>query len=63
MGRKTAQAPKFLAVDDYLNEYAWRYNHRNGDQAMFEKLLLRAASREVAQAESEEARQAPGLHR
>jgi transposase len=32
-------------LQGYLNEYAWRYNHRNGGQAMFEALLLRAASR------------------
>ncbi len=29
-------------LQGYLNEYAWRYNNRNG-QAMFEMLLLRAA--------------------
>jgi transposase len=27
----------------YLNEYVWRYNHRDDQQAMFELLLLRAA--------------------
>jgi len=32
-------------LQGYLNEYAWRYNHRNGGQAMFEALLLRASSR------------------
>jgi len=31
-------------LQGYLNEYAWRYNHRNGGQAMFEVLLLRAAA-------------------
>ncbi|MDP2674310.1 MAG: IS1595 family transposase [Dehalococcoidia bacterium] len=31
-------------LQGYLNEYAWRYNHRNG-RAQFETLLLRAASR------------------
>ncbi len=30
-------------LQGYLNEYAWRYNHRNGGQAMFETLLLRAS--------------------
>jgi len=29
----------------YLNEYAWRYNHRNGGRIMFEELLLRALRR------------------
>jgi len=29
----------------YLNEYAWRYNHRADDRATFETLLLRAAGR------------------
>jgi transposase len=32
-------------LQGYLNEYAWRYNHRNGGGAMFEALLLRAAAR------------------
>jgi transposase len=27
----------------YLNEYAWRYNHRDDDEAMFRLLLCRAA--------------------
>jgi transposase len=27
----------------YLNEYAWRYNHRDDARAQFETLLLRAA--------------------
>jgi transposase len=30
-------------LQGYLNEFAWRYNHRNGGRAMFEALLLRAA--------------------
>jgi transposase len=30
-------------LQGYLNEYAWRYNHRTGSQAMFRTLLLRAA--------------------
>lgn len=29
-------------LQGYLNEYAWRYNHRNGGRMMFEVLLLRA---------------------
>ncbi|MFC2024103.1 IS1595 family transposase [Chloroflexota bacterium] len=29
-------------LQGYLNEYSWRYNHRNGGRAMFETLLLRA---------------------
>ena len=28
-------------LQGYLNEYSWRYNHRNGGRAMFETLLLR----------------------
>lgn len=31
-------------LQGYLNEYAWRYNHRHSERAMFETLLLRAAS-------------------
>ena len=30
-------------LQGYLNEYSWRYNHRDGGQVMFETLLLRAA--------------------
>jgi transposase-like protein len=30
-------------LQGYLNEYAWRYNHRDRKRAMFEVLLLRAA--------------------
>ena len=30
-------------LQGYLNEYAWRYNHRNSRKAMFEALLSRAA--------------------
>jgi len=30
-------------LQGYLNEYTWRYNHRNSGKAMFEALLLRAA--------------------
>ena len=29
-------------LQGYLNEYAWRYNHRDDGRAMFETLLLRA---------------------
>jgi transposase-like protein len=31
-------------LQGYLNEFTWRYNHRHDRQAMFETLLLRAAS-------------------
>jgi transposase len=27
----------------YLNEYAWRYNHRSDERAQFRSLLLRSA--------------------
>jgi transposase len=30
-------------LQGYLNEYAWRYNHRNEPRAHFQQLLLRAA--------------------
>jgi transposase-like protein len=30
-------------LQGYLNEYAWRYNHRTGTRSQFELLLLRAA--------------------
>jgi transposase-like protein len=30
-------------LDGYLNEYAWRYNHREDGKAQFASLLLRAA--------------------
>jgi len=30
-------------LQGYLNEYAWRYNHRDDEQSQFETLLLRAA--------------------
>jgi hypothetical protein len=29
-------------LQGYLNEFAWRYNHRNGGRAMFTALLQRA---------------------
>ncbi len=32
-------------LQGYLNEYSWRYNHRNEGRIMFETLLLRAVSR------------------
>ncbi len=32
-----------VMADPYLNEYVWRYNHRDDDAAMFLGLLLRAA--------------------
>ena len=32
-------------LQGYLNEYAWRYNHRDDAHAQFETLLLRAPSR------------------
>lgn len=31
-------------LQGYLNEYAWRYNHRDDERAMFELLLGRAAT-------------------
>ena len=30
-------------LQGYLNEYAWRYNHRDDPQAVFRLLLQRAA--------------------
>lgn len=30
-------------LQSYLNEYAWRYNHRNDGRAMFLTLILRSA--------------------
>ena len=32
-------------LQGYLNEYAWRYNHRDDGKAQFETLLLRTAGR------------------
>ena len=32
-------------LQGYLNEYAWRYNHRDDGRALFLMLLLRAAGR------------------
>ncbi len=40
-GTHHAVSPKWL--QGYLNEYVWRYNHRNDRRAMFALLLLRAA--------------------
>ena len=31
-------------LQGYVNEYAWRYNHRTDDLAMFTQLLNRAAT-------------------
>lgn len=45
-GTRHAVSAKYL--QGYLNEYAWRYNHRNNPQAMFWTLLLRAATRPAA---------------
>jgi len=41
-GTHHAVSAKWL--QGYLNEYAWRYNHRDDPRAMFELLLLRAAT-------------------
>jgi hypothetical protein len=30
-------------LQGYLNEYVWRYNHRDDDRAMFLNLILNAA--------------------
>jgi transposase-like protein len=40
-GTHHAVSPKWL--QGYLNEYVWRYNHRDDPKAMFLLLLLRAA--------------------
>jgi transposase len=32
-------------LDSYLNEWVWKWNHRNDDEAMFRQLLTVAASR------------------
>src|SRR5207249_6443982 len=31
-------------LQGYLNEYVWRYNHRDDRAAMFQRLLVRAAT-------------------
>ena len=38
--RGSGRDPEWL--QGYLNEYAWRYNHRDDEAAMFKTLLLRA---------------------
>jgi transposase len=40
----THQAVSAKWLQGYLNEYAWRYNHRDDGQAMFLTLLLRSAT-------------------
>ncbi len=40
-GTHHAVSPKWL--QGYLNEYVWRYNHRDDRGRCFEELLLRAA--------------------
>ncbi|MGC2206933.1 MAG: IS1595 family transposase [Candidatus Dormiibacterota bacterium] len=42
-GTHHAVSPKHL--QGYLNEYAWRYNHRHDARSQFETLLRRAAER------------------
>ncbi len=41
MGAHHSVSPKWL--QGYLNEYVWRYNHRDDGRAMFATLLLRSA--------------------
>jgi transposase len=41
--RGTYHAVSRKWLQSYLNEYAWRYNHRDDDLGMFRQLLLRAA--------------------
>jgi len=41
-GTHYAVSAKWL--QGYLNEYAWRYNHRHDRRAMFLTLLLRSAT-------------------
>jgi transposase-like protein len=41
-GTHHAVSPKWL--QGYLNEYAWRYNHRDDGRAMFLTLLLRSSA-------------------
>ena len=40
-GTHHAVSPKYL--QGYLNEYVWRYNHREDGRGMFAALLFRAA--------------------
>jgi len=42
--RGTYHAVSSKWLQGYLNEYAWRYNHRDDARAQFETLLLRAAT-------------------
>ena len=42
--RGTYHAVSSRWLQGYLNEYAWRYNHRDDGRAQFETLLLRAAT-------------------
>jgi len=32
-------------LQDYLSEYAWRYNRRNDSESLFESLLLKPSLR------------------
>jgi transposase len=41
--RGTYHAVSSNWLQGYLNEYAWRYNHRHDERAQFEALLLRSA--------------------
>jgi transposase len=43
--RGTYHAVSSNWLQGYLNEYAWRYNHRSDERAQFASLLLRAARR------------------
>jgi transposase len=43
--RGTYHAVSSNWLQGYLNEYAWRYNHRDDERAQFESLLLRSARR------------------
>ncbi len=43
--RGTYHAVSSRWLQGYLNEYAWRYNHRDDERAQFESLLLRSALR------------------
>jgi len=49
-GTHHAVSPKWL--QGYLNEYVWRYNHRDDPRAMFALLLLRSANPRVTNARS-----------
>ena len=43
--RRVYHAVSAKHLQGYLNEYAWRYNHRSDERAQFETLLLRSARR------------------